>query len=238
MILEMPSCCYRIFPSDSSLKNDNSVLGGGSFSLGMDDDRIKLDCVRDRLERLLSGDSLLPFPLSYSGRIAPSLEEDGNENYSEKQAEGDATTRARQCLRSYSQAWNDLMAFDHVLENTHAVGSTRAKNFQDTVKNLMTRIPKHVSSSFIEGDDLAKAIEMYENKIAASMENFDGVMRDFWNEKADHRRNNKRQREEDDTNDENTYHDCVGRFADILNDHKKQVSSKHELFLLALRGSS
>ena len=234
LILEMPSCCFRIFAIDSSTTNDNSVLGGGSFSLGMDDDKIKLDCVRDRLERLLSGDSLLPFPLSYSGRITP---RDGDENHSDKQDEGDAMTRVRQCLRSYSQAWNDIIAFDQVLENTHAAGSTRAKMFQDTVKNLMSRIPEQVSSSFIQENDLAKAVEMHENKIAASMEEFDGVMGTFWNEKADHKRNNKRQREEDDTTTENTQSDCVARFDDILRDHKKQVGSKHELFLLPIRGS-
>ena len=228
LILEMPSCCFRIYTSDAS-SNENSVLGGGSFSLETNDDRIKLDSVRDRLQRLLSGDSLLPFPLSYSGRINPA-------GKPSTQTEGDVIARTRQCLHSYSQAWNDLTAFDHVLENTNAAGSTRAKNFQETVNNLMSKIPTHVSSSFIEEEDLAKAVEMHENKIAAKMEELDSVMGVFWNETADHNRNNKRQRKDDGATNENGPKDCSGRFDDILKDHKRQIGSKHELFLLPLHG--
>jgi len=118
------------------------------------------------------------------------------------------------------------------------MGSTREKKFKDTVNHLMTKIPKQVSLSFMEEDKWTKALELYENKITKKIEEFDGVIDDFWNETSDHRSNNKRRRNDEDSDkcQSMIQHNCAGRFADILKDHKRYIISKHELYLLPLRG--
>lgn len=235
----MPSCCFRIFISKPST-NGNSVFGNAKSSLGIDDDRANFDAIRTRLEKLLSGDSILPFPMSYSGLVTPlrqALEPNSNHKVSGKENGGNSTAPFRRCLHSYSQSWNDLIMFECMLDNPHPaapIGSTRTQSFKDTVNKLMSRIPNQVSSSFVEEDDLTKAVELYEKKIATKIEDFEDVIENFWNEKSEHKRNNKRRR--DDTEDESCQNDCVRRFVDILKDHKEYVISKHELFLLPLRG--
>lgn len=237
LILEMPSCCFRIFTSELST-NERNIVGNGNSSLGIDDDRTKFDAVRTRLERLLSGESLLPFPLSYTGLISPLgqlLEPDVNHKLPGKHDKGNSLAFSRGCLHSYSQSWNDLIKFENALENPHPAASTREKNFKDTINNLMSRIPNQVSSSFIGEGDLTKTVEMYENKITTKIEEFDCVIENFWNEQSEqHKRNNKRRRDHIDY--DSRHHDYVRRFDDILKDHKIHVISKHELFLLPLRG--
>jgi hypothetical protein len=151
---------------------------------------------------------------------------------------GDPLACSRQCLGSYSQSWKDLILFDETLENPHSefpTGSVREEKFKDTINHLMTTIPKQVSSSFIEEEKWTKALELCEYKIATKIKEFDGVIDDFWSEKAEQNSNNKRRRNED-SDDGKIQHDCVGRFADSLRDHKKCIASKHELHLLPLRG--
>ena len=228
LILEMSSCWFRIFP--------NSVVGNGNSSRGTDDDSTKFDDVRTKLERLLSDDSLLPFPLSYSGLTAPSgqilqpyvinkrLGEDNND---------DPLGCSRRCIQSYSQSWKDLILFDNVLESQYP-----EPKFKDIVYDLMAKIPKQVSSSFIEEDKWTNALELYENKIATKIKAFDSVVDDFWNETSEHSSNNKRRRNDEDSDKSQSkiQDDCVRRYTNILKDHKKYVISKHELHLLPLRG--
>ncbi len=237
LILEMPSCCFRVFSSKLSVNEGDNILGIGDSSLGTDHDKTKFDSVQNRLKNLLSGNFLLPFPLSYSGQIIPSeqiSEPNDSQKLPAKNNNHHPLAISRRCLHSYYQSWNNLIMFDKVLENPHladSVGSTSEKTFKETVNGLMSKIPKHVSLSFIEEDHLTKAVEIYENKIATKIDEFDGVIEDFWNEKSEERSNNKRRR--DDVDSDN---DCPRRYADILRDHKKYIISKHELLLLPLRG--
>lgn len=237
LILEMPSCCFRVFSSKPSANEDNNILGIRDSSLGTDHDKFKFDSVQNRLKSLLSGDFLLPFPLSYSGQIVPSgqiSESDGSQKLPGKYNNHHPLAISRRCLHSYSQAWNNLIMFDNALENPHSadsLGSAAEKAFKETVNGLMSKIPKQVSLSFIEEDHLTKAVEIYENKIATKIDEFDGVIEDFWNENSGDTRNNKRQRDDVDSDK-----DCPRRYEDILRDHKKHITSKHEVFLLPLRG--
>ena len=237
LILEMPSCCFRFFSSKLSANEDNNILGIGDSSLGTDHDKIKFDSVQHRLKNLLSCNLLLPFPLCYSGQIILSgqmSEPDHSQKLPAENNNQHPLAISRRCLHSYSQSWNNLIMFDNVLESPHladSVGSTTEKTFKETVNGLMSKIPKHVSLSFIEEDHLTKAVEIYENKIATKIDEFDGVIEDFWNEKSEDTSNNKRRR-----GDVVTDQDCRRRYADILRDHKKYIISKHELFLLPLRG--
>lgn len=228
LILELPSCWFRIFP--------NSVIGNANSSRGMDDDRTKFDAVRNKLERLLSDDSLLPFPLSYSGLTAPSgqiLQPDVIHKRSGEDNNNNPIGCSRRCIQSYSQSWKDFILFNNALENPYP-----EPKFKDTVNHLMTKIPKQLSLSFIEEDTWTKALDLYENKIATKIKAFDGVIDDFWNETSEHSSNNKRRRNDEDSEKSQSkiQHDCVGRYTDILKDHKKYVISKHELHLLPLRG--
>jgi len=222
LILELPSCWFRIFP--------NSLIGNGNSSRGTDYDSTKFDAVRTKLERLLSDYSLLPFPRSYSGQI---LQPYVIEKRTGEDDNDDPLDCSRRCIQSYSQSWMDLILFDNVLESQYP-----EPRFKDIVNDLMTKIPKQVSLSFIEEDKWTNALELYENKIATKIKAFDGVIDEFWNETSEHSSNNKRRRKDEDSDESQSkiQDDCVGRYTNILKDHKKYVISKHELHLLPLRG--
>ena len=260
LILEFPSCCLRIFSSTSSNNpipdDDTTVIGNVNYSQETADDiTTKFDAVRNKLESILSQDChLLPFPLSYSGLTAPSGQKLVPDVVYARPGEhnnGDALCCARQCLQSYSQSWKDLILFDDTLKNPirfkeysvpPSVGSIRENNFKEAINQLMVKIPKQISSSFIEQDQWTAALESYDKKLSTKMKAFDDVIDDFWGDTQENCSNNKRRRDEEDRDYDSDecqrmiQHDCAGRFVEILKDHKKHLISKHELYLLPLRG--
>lgn len=229
----MPSCRFRIFTPTSPGNSDNATSGIGDSSLGTDDTKNKFDAVHCRLETLWSGNILLPFPLSYSGQIVP----DVSHEYPGNHQDNDPIAFSRRCLQSYSRSWNNLIMFDNILDCPHSVDSivsVTGKSFKETMNDMVSEIPRGVSSSFIEEDSLAKAEEIYEKKVATKIYEFENVFEDFWNEKSDQKGSNKRCR--GDLEFGNRQDECTERYAEILRDHKKYIVSKHELFLLPRRG--
>jgi len=233
LVLEMPSCCFRIFTQKALENTDNHTSGTGDSSLGIDDTKSKFDAIHCRLETLWSSNFLLPFPLSYSGQIVP----DSSQKHSGRYSNDDPVAFSRRCLHSYSRSWNNLITFDTILEyprSADSIVSITERSFRDTMSDLISEIPKDISSSFIKEDYLAKAAEIYEEKVATKIDEFESVLEDFWNEKADLKGNNKRRREDFELG--NRQDECPGQYAEILRDHKKYIVSKHELFLLPRRG--
>lgn len=238
LLLELPSCYFRLFPPKPSAK-DHDLIGNVNSSQEKDHDSAILEAVRNRLESLLSDDYLLPFPLSYSGltdlsgRISELDDTGEDNNYGPLDC-------SRRCLQSYAQSWKDLILLDDILENPYSETSSSPiseKQFKETVNHLMAKIPKQVSSCFIEKGKRRKALELCENKISRKIKEFDPIVDSFWNEASHHKSNKRRRNNENSEKSQSIIqHDCVQRFANILEDHKKYIISKHELYLLPLRG--
>ena len=256
LLLEFPSCCFRFFsqqPSTNSISDDETVIGTlDSLQETKDDDRTKFDAVRNKLVNVLSYDCLLPFPLSYCGLTARSGQKlNSGEDISVQRGEFDNNSDpigcARQCLWSYSQSWKDLVSFDYAVENPilaqSSIGSTGNNKFEDTIQRLMTGIPKQVASSFIEEDKWTMALESHNDKICAKMQAFENLIDDFWmdNSTSENGKNKRRRDEEDHSNPSQqlegmTKNGCMERYAELLKGHKRHTISKHELYLLPLRG--
>jgi len=257
LLLEFPSCFFRFFlqlPSTNSTSDDETVIGTlDSLQETKDDNRTKFDAVRNKLVNVLTEDCLLPFPLSYCGLTARSAQKlDSSEVVSVQRAEfnnnSDPIGCARRCLWSYSQSWKDLVSFDYALENPilvqSSIGSTEKNKFKDTIHRLMTEIPKQVASSFIEEDKWTMALASHNDKLCAEMQAFENVIDDFWmdNNTSENGKNNKRRRDEEDHNNPGqqlegmTKNGCMERYAELMKEHKRHMISKHELYLLPLRG--
>jgi len=241
LIIEFPSCCFRIFPSEFVANAKNEFEDP---SKKMDVFKSKFDDVRDRLERLRSCDSLLPFPLSYFGLASESDQifvPDIIYRGSRDDTNDDPLVHTRRCLKSYEKSWEDIIMFDETLETPNPetpIGKSRDRKFKETINDLMTSIPQQVSSSFIEQDKLTRALEICENKIASNIAAFDDIINNFLNDASEHSNNKKRQRTDEDTTKCHTKSRkyFVERFDDILKNQKKDVISKHELFILPFRG--
>ena len=238
LILQFPSCWFRIFSSKPS--TEDRETGGKT-----DDHTTAFDGVRSRLEKILSSDCLLPFPLSYSGLTAPSeklSESDTTRQHTGYDTYSDPLGCSRRCLNAYSQAWKDLILFDGVLGNSNLESSIISKQenkFKYVANNLMTKIPQQVSQSFMEGRKWTKALELQENKIASKIRDFDDIIDEFWNDLSEQNKKKKRRRniiEGVESWNSRNLPDDVARFADILKEHKKCVIAKHELYLLPQRG--
>jgi len=254
LILEFPSCFFRFFSSGTLTKptsDDSTVVGDSNSFKGTDDGGKKFDTVRKKLEKMLSIDCSLSFPVRDSGLkilsehlLGPNAifqcREDNN---------CDPLSCARQCLRSYTKSWKDLIMFDDALENPLRIqphseplmGSALEDRFKDTVNQSMTNIPKHFSSCFIEEDKWTNAIELHGNKISMKLKEFHDVIDEFWIGPSQHESSNKRRRTDEDhcinpgKSMSMIEQHCVKRFAQSLKDHKNLMFSKHELHLLPIR---
>ena len=176
-------------------------------------------------------DYVRPFPLSYSGLTA---------SYDQKNNDDDALKCARQCLQSYSKSWSNLFSFSDILEkpvrseqcSTASADFIREKDFKETINQFMKTIPKQVSSSFIEADQRATALNLYDEEIGKEKDGFDDIIREHWPTTIKTKNSsNKRRRVEQDNNN----YDHIGQFAKSLVEHKKLLESKHELYLLPFR---
>jgi len=239
LLLEFPSCYFRIFrslPSSSSSSNhslitDNDTVAGNDIDSQNRDDTIMFDLVHKKLESIIILDYVRPFPLSYSGLTA---------SYDQKNNDDDALKCARQCLQSYSKSWNNLFSFSDILEkpvrseqcSTASADFIRENDFKETINQFMRTIPKQVSSSFIEADQRATALNLYDEEIGKQKDVFDDIIREYWPTTIKTKNSsNKRRRVEQDNNN----YDYIGRFAKSLVEHKKLLGSKHELYLLPFR---
>ena len=234
LMLQFPSCCFRIFPSKSSMCDEE---------IGSENDNYNatFDAFRRRLERILSSDCLLPFPLSYSGLTAASGKIFKPDVARKHSVDDNPLGCSRRCLHSYSQSWKDIMSFDDILGNSYSELSMRCmreNKFKHNVNRLMTRIPEQVSQSFIKSEKWEEALESYENKIATKIRDLDGIIDDFWNDSSDPQKIKKRRRIEKtaETLKGKIPNDDAVLFTNVLQEHKNCIISKHELYLLPHRG--
>mmetsp|Transcript_24898 Transcript_24898/g.68641 ORF Transcript_24898/g.68641 Transcript_24898/m.68641 type:complete len:511 (+) Transcript_24898:141-1673(+) len=254
LLLEFPSCSFRLFsqkPLSNAPSDDETVIGSHHSTEETYGNRAMFDAVRSKLLNFLSIDCLLPFPLSYSGLTARSGQEPDSEAVHGQGGENndndncsDPIGCARRCLWSYSQSWKDLAAFDNALENPLAARpsnrSTETKNFKDIVNRFMSEIPKQVASSFIEGDKWKMALESYNDKLCAKKQAFESLIDDVWTETSGNGRSAKRRRVSEDLASDGSREtgktDCMNRYVELLKEHKRHIVSKHEMYLLPLRG--
>jgi hypothetical protein len=260
LILEFPSCCFRIFPSSSPLSlsssssqspslsmnaSDDATVTGNSNDSQRRDDVTAFDLVQKKLKSILTLDYVRPFPLSYSGLTASSDQNQNQKNNNNSNNDDDTLECARMCLQSYSKSWNNFISFGDVLKkpvrseqqcsttaSSMMTDSIREKDFKETISQFMQTIPKQVSSSFIEVDQRETALNLYDEEIGQQNVAFDDIIREYW-PKNSSSSSNKRRRVENQHNNNNV--DYIGQFADILKEHKKLLKSKHELFLLPLQ---
>ncbi|OEU09418.1 hypothetical protein FRACYDRAFT_248267 [Fragilariopsis cylindrus CCMP1102] len=231
--------------SVSSRGDTNSTIKTMINSTSRRDDAITLDLVHKKLKILLASDYVRPFPLSYSGLIASLDQKNNNSNNNNNDDDNDILECARMCNQSYSKSWNNFISFGDVLQKpvvrseqqcsttaSSMMDSIRENDFKETINQFMQTIPKQVCSSFIEADQRAAALNLYDEKIGQQNVAFDDIIREYWPKNSIS--SNKRRRVESQHNSNNNV-DYTGQFADILKEHKKLLKSKHELFLLPLR---
>mmetsp|Transcript_13431 Transcript_13431/g.31621 ORF Transcript_13431/g.31621 Transcript_13431/m.31621 type:complete len:478 (+) Transcript_13431:304-1737(+) len=237
LMLQFPSCCFRIYRFKPSMCDKE--IGSKNH-----DCTTTFNAVRSRLENIISSNSLLPFPLGYSDVTAFSgknFKSDVTRKYTNDGNYNDSLGCSRRCLRSYTQSWKDLILFDNILENSYSEISNRSmkeNKFKHTVNHLMKRIPEQVSLSFIKGEQWRKALESYENEIARKIRDVDGIIDDFWNDSSDQNKRRKRKRNNKAAErwKSKSPNDDALLFTNILEEHKKCIISKHELYLLPRRG--
>ncbi|KAG7338005.1 hypothetical protein IV203_022497 [Nitzschia inconspicua] len=164
LILQFPSCWFRIFSSSSS--SSSSTMPQQQNDQCNEAAAISaLIQAKDILNRLRSSSSIndtgdpsssaCPFPvrLSLEGNdmdtSRPSLSVEGNDVSSRRKTANDT-------LRSHSIAWKDFSVLEQVLSNPLASLPELAeqKRFRSFLLDKLTELPKHVADCMIEEGDL------------------------------------------------------------------------------------
>lgn len=239
LMLQFPSCLFRIFLSKADETGSPPI--------------VKLDAIQAKLESLMVSTCLLPFPLnSYEknrsscigGKL--SQEDDGESQVGILPNPTDYGTQSlsRRRLQSHFQCWNDVNLLERVLSTPLSpksgdVGSMshlHMKALKANTIELLGRLPRLVSDSYMYETDLAEAVELCDVGITRNHDEIDEVFQVFWfpiNERP-----NKRRRSESRNGDSqyNIQQNCINQTKDVLRKHKELLGAKYQLAKLPVRG--
>jgi hypothetical protein len=244
LILEFPSCWMRIFSMDAESHAEDDNLNMPSAEEGA---TTFLDIALEKIQRLLANEFLLPFPLKFFGlpHHISTLVTNPSDSKNQSRPEGRS---AQQCIESYSKAWEDIDAIEQVL-NVHVNGLSHAQqeSLRKYINELLSRIPKRVSSSFVTEQVLSPVLDANKEEINRISDAFDEALKPFWmiNPSSTTKRSKRKRRRGDDilSPEEDTgveheivvQQECIDRTKEILESHKKALQAKYEISLLPYR---
>jgi hypothetical protein len=236
LILELPSCWFRIFSINDGVECDeeSSSLPSSSIMDALNDAKKILD----ELWNNQKGDRFCPFPLRFQSRCV-----DAKSPLEETNVDLIFPACMNQRWESHKTAWTDLEELKHVF--SHPVSSlpelVRQYNFQTFFLDKLTNIPKQTAKSIVEDKDLVVTLDFCQDYVDKNHESLHSTMDTFWKSRQYHQIQTKRRRvkashKKNNSNDEVIQKDCIDQTNKLLKCHKAVMEAKYKLSTLPKRG--